>query len=258
MSPPARPSPANMPQRRRPVIPTKLSGPARSEFRKATGIPRRGWDDATVWPDAGILLLLGTAEDLPGRFARHYHGRARIPRKIENEVRGHSSGGGTTDMEQRKSRAATAVVRALFLGSGTFPKLELTDADLPLVDRVITALKNLPGGKGKAHGGEAVLIALAVRHKRATGERQVLLSNDGGASVVAALHDVPTRHAGDVLAELACADTKLAPARCLKLFIASCLVSTPPASCRPADDSAFRCSRSGSACTPCDAVDGAA
>ncbi len=253
---PSLPSPANMPQRRRPVIAARPPVPARNEFRRATGIPQRGWADATVWPDTGILLLLGTADDLPGRFVRHYRGRARIPRKIENEVRGHSSSRGATEGEQRKARAATAIVRALFLGDGTFPRPELTAADLPLVDKIILSLKNFPGGRGKAHGGEAELIALAVQ-QQATGRRQVLLANDGGASIVAALHNIPTRHGADLLAELACADPELPAARCLDLFKESCLVSAPPASCRPADDSVFRCSRSGSRCAPCDALGGA-
>jgi hypothetical protein len=255
MSPPGRPSPADMPQRRRPVIPTRPPAPARSAFYRAAGIPQRGWDDATVWPDAGILLFLGTADDLPRRFTRHFRGRVQVPRRAENEVRGHSNGGGTTAQELRKTNAATAVIRALFLGGGTFPKPELNNADLPLVDQIITALKNLPGGKGKAHGGEAELIALAVREQRNTSERQVLLANDGGASIVAALHHVPTRHAADVLAEFACADPELSAARCLELFTESCFVSAPPTSCWPEDDTAFRCRRSESTCAPCDAVD---
>lgn len=255
MSPPTRPSPANMPQRRRPVIPTKPPAPSRNEFHKATGIPQCGWADATVWPDTGVLLLLGTAEDLPGRFVRHYRGRAQVPRIIQNEVRGHSNGGGTVDKEQRKARVADAVVNALFLGSGVFPQPELVHEDLSLVDEVRTALKNFPGGRDKAHGGEAELIALAVRLKREAGKRQVLLSNDGGASVVAALHHVPTRHAGEVLAELGCANVDLSAARCMKLFTESCEISAPPASCRPVNDAAFRCSRSESGCPPCEAVD---
>jgi hypothetical protein len=244
-----------MPQRRRPVIPPNPPGPSRNKFHKATGIPQRGWEDATVWPDTGVLLLLGIAEDLPGRFVRHYRGRAQVPRVIQNEVRGHSNGDSTINREQLKARVADAVVNALFLGSGVFPQPELVHEDLSLVDEVRTALKNFPGGKDKAHGGEAELIALAVRLQRESGKRQVLLSNDGGASVVAARHHVPTRHAAEVLAELACTNVDLSAARCMKLFTESCEVSAPPASCRPLNDSAFKCSRSENVCPPCEGVD---
>jgi hypothetical protein len=66
------------------------------------------------------------------------------------------------EKQERKARAATAVLTALFLGNGMFPKPELTDMDLPLVDQLITTLKNLPGGHNTAHAGEAELIKFPV------------------------------------------------------------------------------------------------
>ncbi|MER6574706.1 hypothetical protein [Nonomuraea sp. NPDC001023] len=141
---------------------------------------------------------------------------------------------------------------AFFLGKSRFPQPELIAEDLPVVDRIREALKNLPGGMDKAHGGEAELIALASREQKTTGARQVLLSNDGGASVVAALYQIPTRHAADVLAEFACADPELSPAECMTLFTSACEVSAPPTVARPADASAFACSSADGVCTPCD------
>lgn len=195
---------------------------------------------------------MGITQDLAGRFSRQYEGRVRVPRKIENEVRNHARPGGLTVHEQRKAAAASAAVATFFLGKSRFPQPELIMEDLPVVDQIREALKNLPGGMNKAHGGEAELIALAARQQNETGTRQVLLSNDGGASVVALQHQIPTRHAADVLAEFACADPGLTPAVCAALFKTACEISAPPAVARPADDSAFTCGYANSLCTPCD------
>jgi hypothetical protein len=196
--------------------------------------------------------MLGTADDLPGRFLHRYRGLAQIPRTIENEVRGHSYGDDTEPGSAARAVAATAIVGALFLGQRTIPAPELRDDDLMIVDNVVAELRAFPGGKDKKHGGEAVLIVLATRAARESGRRQVLLSNDGGASVVADHNGVPTRHAADVLAEFACADPELPAQRCLKLFRESCAVSAPPKSCRPRTADFFECKRSGGGCEECD------
>ena len=79
-----RPTPAMMP-RRRPAIPLAQRPPARARFLVAVGIPRRGMQGAIVWPDTGVLLGLGTDQDLLDRFRRHYRRQnpareARVPR----------------------------------------------------------------------------------------------------------------------------------------------------------------------------------
>ncbi|MET9250273.1 hypothetical protein [Nonomuraea sp. NPDC003709] len=195
---------------------------------------------------------MGIIQHLAGRFVRQHGGRVRVPRIIEREVRNHARPGGATEREQRKAAAATAIVAAFFLGKSRFPQPELSTEDLPTVERIMEALKNLPGGMNKTHGGEAELIALAAREQKATGTRQVLLSNDGGASVVAARYQIPTRHAADVLAEFACADPGLSPTECTALFRSACEISAPPVVSRPADDSAFTCSHANGLCGPCD------
>ena len=247
-------SPADMPKRRRPEVPIRPRPEASSppKFVVARDIPRRGAPDATVWPDTGVLLTLGTAEDLPARFASTYRGRSRVPRKVENELRGHSLGGGDSDADRLKTEAARVVVDALFVGERRFPAPELEDTDMSFVEAITTALRKFPGGEGKKHGGEAVVIALAVKERNARGTRQLLLANDAGASVVAANNGIATRHAADVLAEMACADHSLTPERCLSAFQDACEFSAPPRDCRPSATDAFRCRRASEACALCD------
>lgn len=247
-------SPTSMPMRRIPSIPPRYTRPPpRAHFVVAKDIPRRGLTDSHVWPDTGVLLALGVSPDLPKRFRSLYSGRARVPRQVENELRGHSrpsAGAG----QASKVAAATSVVNALFIGHSAFPKPELKDEDMPLVERIRVALKGLPGAIGKSHGGEAVMIALAVRSGRESHARQVLLANDGGASVVAAAHGIATRHAADVFAEMACADPTLDADLCFENFKSACAISSPPASCTPNDRSYFACRKEGDSCRPCDSV----
>lgn len=243
-----------MPQRKRPTIPPRDNRKPASKFVSSNEIPRRGWRDAIVWPDTGIFLLLGVEDDLPDRFMRLYKNRIRVPRKIEGELRGHTNGG-TSRNDQLTAAAARASVNAMFLGETRFRQPELEEEDIPLVDDLRAALSKTPGGLGKAHGGEATLIALAVRMKKSSGKRQVLLSNDGGASAVAALHQIPTRHAADVLCEIACSDSTITAQRCWEIFSKTRDISCPPRACHPANSSTFECKISSGTCAPCDEVD---
>jgi hypothetical protein len=248
------PSPSSVPPRRRATIAPHPAVAAQNRFAVAAQIPRRGWPDSTIWPDTGIFLTLGTAPELPPVFTRHFRGRVRVPRKIRNELRGHSNTQPATRHDYRRKQAATAAIKAFFIGDGVFPQPELTPNDIPLLDEILDALRNLPGGKGKGHSGEAELIALAVREARQTATRQVLLANDGGASVVAARYKVPSRHAADVLAEFSCGAHGVTPRRCLQIFQEACDISAPPAHCLPKDESFFVCIKSESGCSQCDVV----
>lgn len=250
----ARPSPAMMP-RRRPVIPPAQRAPRRSTFRAADGIPRRGWPDAIVWPDTGILLVLGSDGDLPGRFRHRYGGRVRVADVVDHEIRGLSEARPAPDApntEYDRVAAAIRAVRELLLGVRSLPVARLRDEDLEEVAQVTEQLRALSDDKDKKHGGEAQIIVLAARAASEQEGRHVLLTNDGGASVVAHQHGIPARHAADVIAELACADTGLTPEMCLASFRASVPISAPPAHCRPTDTAAFACRGTSSGCTACD------
>lgn len=252
------PSPAHMPKRRRPAIPVAPSKPTPSRYKVTDDFPRRGLPRAVAWVDSGILLFVGTDEELPERFRAHYRGRVKVARGVEREVRGHSDARPDVDApaaDHQRVSAATRAVRELLLAGRSLPIETLQAADLDAVADVVEELKRL-GDKGKKHGGEAEVIVLAERLSKTSDRVHIVLTNDGGASIVADQHGLIARHTGDVLAEFACADHGLEPESCWQLFEQGAPVSQVPAHCRPRDREAFTCRRTGASCSACDAEAG--
>ena len=104
---------------------------------------------------------------------------------------------------------------------------------------VTEQLKALSEVPGKRHSGEAELIVLAEKQAALGQGKHILLSNDGGASIVAGQHGISTRHIGDILAEFACADPELAAEACMRAFNVAIRISAPPFSSRPTSVQAF-------------------
>lgn len=251
-----RPTPAMMP-RCRPVIPPAQRPPARSTYLVAADVPRRGLVDAVVWPDTGVLLGLGTDRALLDRFRRHYRGRIRITKIVARELRIRSElpTDGVPDDEYDRIAAATTVVQALLVGPRSLQPVESGLEDLPAVEKVTQQLRALSEVPGKRHGGEAEIIVLSSKQARLGSRKHVLLSNDGGASVIAGRYGISARHIGDTLAEFACADPGLKPEACFHAFEVAVRVSAPPANCRPSGTQDFTCAMNSSGCAICDPVD---
>lgn len=250
-----RPSPASMPRRRRPVIPPAPAPRPSSRYKVAEEIPRRGWLDASLWLDTGVLLFIGTDEELPPRVRGHYRGRLRISKVIDAEVRWNSNKRPDDDApaeDHQRVAAADVAVREFLLGGQRVPVQSLQEDDLDMIEPLKRKLAALSDDPGKKHGGEAELILLASRSAAQSGRRQVLLTNDGGASVVAAQQGIPARHAADLLTELACADGDLGSDRCWEMFQNGHPVSKLPGHCRPRGPGAFTCGRTGEGCPACD------
>jgi hypothetical protein len=178
----------------------------------------------------------------------------RLAVVVGREVRGLSDGRPSWDASARDHdlvAAAKRIVTELLLGDGSFPKVDISTEDLPDVARITSQLKAVSREATKKHGGEAQIIVLA-KKASASGRRQVMLANDGSASIVAAHNGVPTRHAADVLAELSCGDAGLSPEDCLAMMQASFPVSAPPADCRPTASSSFDCYHDDEGCRFCE------
>ena len=253
-APGGRPSPSSMARRRTPVIPAAPTPPRRSRYTIAADIPRRGWPTATVWADTGVLLFMGTHKDLPSRFRKHYSGRVRLTTSVDREVRGHSNASPDSSApaaDHQRVGAASRSVREFLLAGQLLPIEVLADEDLSAVAVVVEELKRL-GDRGKKHGGEAEIIVIAERLRATSNRPHILLTNDGGASTVAAQHGLPSRHAGDVLAELACANHDLDASTCWQRFQASEPISKIPEHCRPRGKDAFLCMGNKTSCTRCD------
>ena len=250
-----RPTPAMMP-RRRPVIRPAQRAPARARFLVAMDIPRRGTQGAIVWPDTGVLLGLGTEQDLLDRFRRHYRGRIRLTALVCRELRALSEQptGEASDDDYDRIMAATRAVQTLLIGESALPVAELGDEDLTAVGNVTEQLKALSEDPGRRHSGEAQLIVLAEKQAALGESKHILLSNDGGASIVAGEHGISIRHIGDVLAEFACADPDLAAETCMQAFNVAIRISAPPVRSRPTNVQAFTCARSVTGCDQCERI----
>lgn len=211
-----------------------------------------------VWVDTGILLALGTNPELLTRFRRRYLGRAQVSRGVDREVRGISlavSSSAKSDVGLMVRQAAKLAVQGLLVDSPQLRVYELQMSDLRQVDQIKQQLRAFSKGSESKHGGEAELIVLAVRQMQKSGKTQLMLANDGAASVVARGHGLLSRHIGDLIGEFGCADTELGELRCFQLYSEAIEVSTPPTHVRALSAAAFRCSMRSGTCNVCDELD---
>ena len=216
-----------------------------------------GLVERVVWPDTGVLLGLGTDQALLDRFRAHYRGRIRLTQLVARELRAHSEKrleDGASDDDYDRIAAATRAVQALLIGDRSLSLVGPEIEDLPAVNNVTEQLKALVETSSKAHGGEAMIIVLAAKQAARDQKQHVLLSNDGGASIIADRYGIRTRHMGDVLAEFGCADPNLTPEDWLRSFGIAVRVSAPPARVRPTSSQAFTCVRRMTGCVECDAL----
>lgn len=252
-------SPADMPRRRLPQVPVRPPTPAppATRYEVAVTMPRRGWSDSSVWLDTGILLSAGTNADTLDRFRSHYANRASVGGAVDWEVRKHTEKAPAVDApesDHARYNAAVAAVKALLVGPSALPVVRLNQSELALVEPIKLQLAALSNGN-KSHGGEAELIVLATRAARSQpSRRQVILTNDGAASVVAHGRQLPSRHAGDVLAELACADESLDCESCWARFNVGHAVSGIPRNARPGSSDDFNCRSEAGNCAHCEAL----
>jgi hypothetical protein len=254
-----RPHPGLMPKKRAAVPAAPARPPAAGlAYAVDPAIRRRGLADAAAWPDTSVLLSMharcpadgpGSDVDVPGIFREHYRGRLRLAERIDKELRG-LTGHSNHDV----ASAAENAVQRLRFGNRPLDVQRPALTDMSEVEKVHAQLKAVPGASGdpKKHLGEAEVIVLA-RKAAVRGQTQILLANDAGASVVAQAHGISSRHAADVIAELACADAALTPEGCLRRFRAGDKVSRVPRACLPSGPEAFACARAGNeTCVTCD------
>lgn len=247
------PNPGMMP-RRRPVV-AALPPRSKNVFAVAAAVPRRGWPDAVVWPDTGILLAVGTNSDLPPRFRRHYRGRVRVSRNVDLEMRSHTDARPTADAKEsdhQRFAAAELAFNELLFGAGKLNIVDLTEGDYATYDSIREKFKGLD--PTKRHGGESATIALASRLKTSGDREHIFLTNDGMASIVAEKHGIPSRHVADMIIEFACADPTLSSETCFALVTEALPVTAPPRSSVPKVHTELKCFSNEGTCTECEEV----
>lgn len=253
--PTPRPGPRPRPA---PLRPRTVLSPL-GRFAIAVDIPPRGWSGAHVWPDTGVLLSMGRKARLGAAFVAHYAGRASVSPTVSGEL-DHLADVTPARLSPKRVavRSAAQAIRPA-LRSGALPVVPALppadEAEQKTADEVIDDLRALPQDEDDPsfrHGGEAAVIVACLQAMRAGG-RHVMLANDGPASKIAAKHGVLTRHAADVLAEFACADTSLSPQQLHDDFAYTLAASRPPADCLPSGVEHFTCQRADDgACPRCD------
>jgi hypothetical protein len=182
--------------------------------------PRRGDPAAVGYVDTGVLYAFGACNDHAARlaFLDLYRERLLTGVQVRAEVWGKALLDVTRNGDQAATIAAAKVARDALLagdhiGEATgdvqaradtvFRQLQDYDRARELgADRTAnpSALSGARHSSLAKHAGEAELIAYAATAKGKT----VLLTNDSGASAVAASQNVPARHFGHVLHELVC------------------------------------------------------
>ncbi len=214
-----------------------------------SAVPQRGWSDALILPDTGILISAGRQRATLHKVAAHYKGRILVARLVADEINRQADPANRVDP---LLRSAAAYARTGFVGAPEVETVDLIQDDVPLFDQVVAQLRNMPGSAeahSAAHGGEAAVLAIAKR-LISKGRRVVVLSNDGGAAKVAASLAVPLKHFGQVLRELVCAGTIDAP-EAIGIFRHAETVSGVPSFARPSDQLYFECNSVAGSCSRC-------
>jgi hypothetical protein len=175
-----------------------------------------------------------------------------------DEVQNRANSRVAYDRQLEKNAAADAL-RRLINGSVTVDETFETEDDETTFDNVVRQLHELdvqrhgesndPSSADK-HMGEASAIVCCLREQR-SGDRVVFVTNDGGASTVAAVHDVDARHFGHVMQELVCAGLFTSD-KAMSTFVAANRVTSVPKSETPRSAQDFACKKAASPnCASC-------
>jgi hypothetical protein len=122
-------------------------------------------------------------------------------------------------------------------------------ADIDRANEVTSAADRVK--RAKRHAGEAQSIVGAARVLQAN-QTTLLLTNDGGASLVAESHNVPARTLAHLLAELVCANPVLNPERVhADLISMTQSFGTLPADVRPINAQFYTCLAVAGSCERC-------
>lgn len=262
------PSPSNMPSRA--AGGPSLARPAGSVRRYAdtSQLPRRGLPHELGVVDTGTLYALTSDAALRQRFLLHYSGRLIVASAVRAEVltqAGVPAARRTPENMPRCLRADDA--KRLLAGPG-FEVLARAADTQERFDDVLQRLRLIEdaraghiGAAGSEreerairHAGETESIIIAKALLEA-GTPAVLLTSDGGASLVAEAMEIPSKHIGHVIRELVCADpAHLTTGLQASFDLITRTVGTPPAASFPDGEAWFECWAVDGVCPVCDTL----
>jgi len=223
-----------------------------------------------AWGDTGTLCSLGQRPHLLERVLRLYGGSLVVTEAVSLEIRIKANKPERERTPENRVMCLSAKRVADKLDSGEIRVLPLVQSQTVTNKQGIIQqqLRDLEANRRASlglsdedyahkHSGETDSIIAALRTIE-LGKKTVFLTNDGGASLVAQRHGVASRHVGDLLAELGCADSSLTADELYAQFNqVTTSFATVPQTARPADSSFFTCLRSDGVCNVCDSMNAA-
>ncbi len=261
-----RPTPRVMPPKGPDLSPRTQLPPTRA-YAVDPNLPQRRRPVTTAMADTGLLYALAHREQYLEKFLALYGDTVAVAQAVADEIRKiHNIPQGRRAERNLVLMGRCADKLVVKLDDGTIPVLPLPPGGGDLLDTVVRLLRDhdraaaqrrgvtwspIDTTRALRHAGEAQSIVIAAGIV-ASGGTSVLLTNDGGASLVAWRQRVSSRHLRDVLAELAC-EEELAEDDLFKAFAEMTEhFATPPTQVCPKDSSAFRCHAHQDRCPACD------
>ncbi|MFJ7201119.1 MULTISPECIES: hypothetical protein [unclassified Streptomyces] len=248
--------------RRRPPLPSVR------QYAVDPALPRRRRPVTTALADTGMLYALAHRPKYLEMFLEFYGETVAVATAVEEEIRkiarvpqaarAHRNlvlMGACADRLVAKLDDKTIVVLAPSEDSAELESMvqqQLRELDRAAANGRGAAWSSLDADRAKRHHGEMESILVATDIIK-DGGTAIVLTNDGGASLVAWQQGVSARNLRDILAELACANPEMKEEDLLTAFNEMTVhFGTLPADVRPTDSSAFRCRALAGACHACD------
>lgn len=260
------PSPGDMPS---------LSGggpsfarPSRSVSRYAdtSRLPRRGLPHELGVVDTGTFYALTGDAALRKRVLHHYSGRLIVASAVRAEVLTQAGVPASRRTPENMPRCLRADDAKRLLSGPWFEVLARAPDTQGGFDDILRRLRRIDDARA-GHIGEvsSEREERAIRHAGETesiviaktltdgGTPTVLLTSDGGASLVAEAMGIPSKHIGHVIRELVCADPRHLTTGLQASFDSiTRAVGTPPAASLPDGEAWFECWAADGACAVCD------
>ncbi|WP_141980751.1 hypothetical protein [Saccharothrix saharensis] len=206
-----------------------------------------------------MLYAVARDETICHHFKTHYAERMHTTDLIVQEVRDRTASNGDYTKQLVKN-AATDTLRRLIATADVQVDVTLQDdEDEVLFDRIVLHLRELEQRRNKnnerstsaeKHVGEASAIVCSVR-ERNSGNKVVLLTNDGDASVAAKTQGVDSRHFGHALVELVC-NRRITSEKAWRTFGSANKITAVPSAVTPNSVEEFTCGDTDGACITCD------
>jgi hypothetical protein len=243
-----RPSPLSFAMRGR-GIPPRAGNPR--PVHEVT-VPARGWQDAYLFLDTGILVSAGLRRPYLKQFQDWFADRMVVAATVQMEIERLARP--SQHRDARLSGAAGQAKIAL-MDTGLVQIERLAASDTSVVEEIREQLQAMADDVDThqqnpfKHAGEAATIAIAQRWSQA-GKRIIFATNDGGASRISRQRGVAAMNFPQILRQFVCNGEMMA-IDALDLFTYTDSISGIPLASKPDSEGYFACSAVNEVCAKC-------